>query len=109
MTGENKPGDAVADKWQERIEKGRKETDVSLTRLEVRAELKSAGEEELSSVIEQETLARQRTKEAASSEPPSKASPAVIVLTGVRKFPPWGAVIVALAAIAAYVVLQLLK
>lgn len=109
MTGESKPGDAIADKWQERIEKDRKETDVSLTRLEVRAELKSAGEEELSGVIEQETLARQRIKEAASSEPPTKASPAVIVLTVVRKFPAWGAVIVALAVIAAYVALQLRK
>lgn len=109
MTGESKPGDAVADKWQERIEKDRKATDVSLTRLEVRAELKSAGEEELSGVIEQETLERQRIKEAASSEPPTKASPLVIVLTVVRKFPAWGAVIVALAVIAAYVALQLKK
>lgn len=40
------------------------------------------------------------------SNPPSKVSPLVIVLTVAKKFPAWGAVIVALAAIAAYVFLQ---
>lgn len=109
MTGSEKPGDAVADKWQERIEKLRKETDVPLTRLEVRAELKSAGEEELSDVIERETLERQRIKAVAASDPPTKASPSIIVLTVVRKFSGVGALIVALAAIAAYVAIQLLK
>ncbi len=106
MSGESKPGEASADKWRDEFEKNRKETDTSLTRLEVRAEMQSAGEEELSDVIDQETLQRQRTKE---SEPPSKASPMVIVLTVAKKFPAWGAVIVALAGIAAYVVLQLSK
>ncbi len=38
--------------------------------------------------------------------PASKVSPLVIVLTVARKFPAWGAVIVALAAIAAYVYLN---
>ncbi len=109
MTGSEKPGDAVADKWQERIDKLRKETDLPLTRLEVRAELKSAGEEELSDVIDRETLERQRVKQAAFSDPPTKASPSIIVLTVVRKFSGLGALIVALAAIAAYVAIQLLK
>lgn len=106
MTGDSKPGDAVADKWREEFERNRKETDVPLTRLEVRADMKSSGEEELSDVIDRETLERQRVK-GIESEPPSKASPYVIVLTVVRKFPAWGAVIVALAAIAAYVALKL--
>ncbi len=103
MTRE-KPGDAVADKWSEQFEKSRKESDLALTRLEVRSEMKSAGEEELSDVIDQRTLESQSRKE--ESYPPSKASPMVIVLTVAKKFPAWGAVIVALAAIAAYVYLH---
>lgn len=103
-----KPGEASADKWREVFEKNRKETDVSLTRLDIRAEQKSSGELEDTGVIHlkaEERLALQRMVE---TEPPvSKASPYVIVLTVVRKFPAWGAVIVALAAIAAYVVLKL--
>jgi hypothetical protein len=106
VTSEDKPGNALEDKWREAFEKNRKESDLSLTRLEVRSEMKSAGEEELSDVIDREALERQKSNE---SNPPSKASPAVIVLTVVRKFPAWGAVIVALAGIAAYVAIQLLK
>lgn len=108
MTGESKPGKASADKWRDEFEKNRKESDNSLTRLEVRAEMKSFGEEENSAVIDQRTLEAQHKKE---SEPPSKVSPLHIVLAVVRKFPPVGAVIVAvvlgLAGIAAYVALQL--
>lgn len=40
------------------------------------------------------------------SEPADKTSPIHVVFTVVRKFPPWGAVIVALAALAAYVYLK---
>jgi hypothetical protein len=103
MTGDSKPGDAVADKWSEEFEKNRKDTDLALTRLEVRADLKSSGEEELSDVIDQETLARQ----AAKSDTPASANPMIVVLTIAKKFPPMGAVIVALALIAAYVLLHL--
>ncbi len=108
MTADDKPGNASADRWREIFEKNRKETDAPLTRLEVRAEMRSAGDfEEDSSVIHlktEERLAVQRALE--SDSPPSKASPTVIVLTMVRKFPAWGAVLVALAAIAAYVYLH---
>lgn len=38
--------------------------------------------------------------------PPSKVSPLTIAWLLARKFPPWGAVIVALAGIAAYVLLR---
>jgi hypothetical protein len=41
-----------------------------------------------------------------SEPPPSKLSPLVVVWVVARKFPPWGAVIVALAGIAAYVMLR---
>ena len=106
MTGDSKHGDAAADKWGETFGKNRKRTDAALTRLEVRAEMKSSGEEENSAVIDQRTLEAQHQKE---SEPPiSKASPMVIVLTVARKFPAWGAVLVALAGIAAWVAVKLL-
>jgi hypothetical protein len=109
MTADSKPGDAVADKWREEFEKNRKESDLALTRLEVRAEMKSSGEEELSDVIDREALERHRVKAlVVESTPPDKASPMVIVLTVAKKFPAWGAVIVALAGIAAWVAVKLL-
>ena len=104
MTGDKERGDAVADKWRDRFEKAQRETDNALTRLDVRADMKSIGEDEISEVIDQRVLEAQRRKE---SDPPSgKVSPLVIIFTVVRKFPAWGAVIVALAAIAAYVYLH---
>ncbi len=103
--GEAKPGDAAADKWRERFEKLRREEERAIDRLEVRADMKSMGEEEISEVIEQRALDRQRNREG-SEPPPSKPTPLVVVLTVARKFPPWGAVLVALAGIAAYVFLR---
>ena len=41
-----------------------------------------------------------------SDPPPSKLSPLVVVWVVVRKFPPWGAVAVAIAGIVAYVMLN---
>jgi hypothetical protein len=38
--------------------------------------------------------------------PPSKVSPVTVVFVAVRKMPPWGVVLVALAGIAAYVALK---
>lgn len=98
MTGDKERGDAAADKWRDTFEKNRRETDNSLTRLDVRAEMQSSGEVEDSAVIDQRALEAQRKID---SDPPSKVSPLVIVLTVVRKFPAWGSVLVALAAIAA--------
>lgn len=103
MTGDSKRGDAAADKWRETFDRNRRETDVSLTRLEIRAEQRSEhGFEEDTGVIHLQ--ADQRVAERAKTDseaPPSKVSPLVIVLTVVRKFPAWGSVLVALAAIAA--------
>jgi hypothetical protein len=45
--------------------------------------------------------------ERSTSDAPAKPTVWHITLTGVRKFPPWGAVLVALAIIAAYVTLRL--
>lgn len=96
----------MTDKWRDTFEQNRRETDLSLTRLEVRAEQRSENFEEDSAVIHLEAAKRVAEREG-SDPPPSKASTGVIVLTVVRKFPAWGAVIVALAAIAAYVLLRL--
>ena len=80
MSLTSKRGDAVADKWRERFELTRQESEAALTRLEVRATMKSKGEEEISSVIDERTLEAQRRK---MSDPPSKdklwAMPVVIV------------------------------
>lgn len=103
-SGGEKPGDAKADLTREVFARNDDALDNAITRLEIRADMKSLGEEEISAVIDQRALEVQRQKE---SDPPSKATPMVVVLTVVRKFPAWGAVLVALAAIAAYVVLKL--
>lgn len=80
-----------------------RERALAIERVRVRAELKSIGEDEPDTGrIEVEALRRTE----GSDPPPSKANPMVIVLTVVKKFPAWGAVIVALAVIGAYVYLQ---
>ncbi len=102
MTGDKERGDAAADKWRDTFEKNRRESDLSLTRLEIRAEQRSEhGEEEDTGVIHLRAQERVAARKSDSDAPPSKVSPLVIVLTVVRKFPAWGSVLVALAAIAA--------
>lgn len=63
-----------------------------------------------SAMSQQEADAITRTDNGAppkpESEPPSKVSPLGIAWLLVRKFPPWGAVLVALAVTAAYVLLH---
>ena len=66
MSGDEKRGDAAADLWRERFSNGRRETDLALIELDVRAEMKSFGEEETTGVIEQRALERQKR-----SDPPS--------------------------------------
>lgn len=96
MTGDGKPGDAVTDKWREVFEKNRRETEVSLTRLEVRSDMKSMGEDEISSVIDQRTLEAQRKKE---SEPPTSGYGGQAIMF-VRSVKAWPQVIVALSVLA---------
>jgi hypothetical protein len=111
MTGDSKPGDAVADKWRDVFDRNRRERELAVARLEVRAEQRSAPDvEENTGVIHREALARQAQREAERSADSSPPRPTVlhVTLAVARKFPPWGAVLVALAAIAAYVALRLL-
>jgi hypothetical protein len=105
VTGGEKPGDAKADQWRERFEKGRKESDLALERLKIRAEMRSANWEEDSSVIHMQAAANMKAKE--SEAPSSKTNVFIIIGTAVKKLPPWGTVIVLLAAIAAYVFLRI--
>lgn len=108
MTGDTKPGDALADKARDEFDRNRRERELAIERLKIRAEMRSAPDlEEDTGVIHREALTRQAAQRRPESDPPSKVSPLVIVLTVVRKFPAWGSVLVALAAIAAYVALKL--
>ncbi len=99
--GSTKPGDASADKWRDVFDKHRKESDAALTRLEVRAEMKSQGEEEISSVIDQRALEAQRRKE---SSPPDYATQATWFVRAIKS--PWQAlvgIVLIIAALLAYV------
>lgn len=98
MTGDTKPGDALADQARDEFEKNRKERELAILRLEFRAQMRSdPDEEEDTGVIHQRALEAQRRQE---SEPPSGK---VRVATAVLKLLPegWGRVIVVLAGIAA--------
>ena len=104
MTGDKARGDAVADRWRETFEKNRRESDLAVTRLEVRAEQRSAPDiEEDTGVIHREALARQAKAER-GSDPPKAAKGMVAVLKAVQT--PAQA-LVALAIVAAIVVLIL--
>lgn len=110
MTGGDKPGDASADKWRERFEHHRKESDAALTRLEVRAEMKSAGEEEISAVIDERTLEAQRRK---ASDAPGKEKLWAIPVVIVRRVSPtalaWLAALALVLGTIVYILNYILK
>lgn len=89
MTGNEKPGDAKADVAREKFKANDQALDASITKLEVRATMKSAGEEELSGVIEERTLELQRQKAAASTSPPVSgySKDAIWFIRSVRGWP----------------------
>jgi hypothetical protein len=99
MTGDSNRGDAAADKWRERFEKAQRETDNALTRLDVRADMKSMGEDEISEVIDQRTLEARK-----KSDPPGGVVKHAFSLARSMKSD-WAkvALIVSLAAIGAIV------
>lgn len=83
MTGDKERGDAVADKWRDTFEKNRRESDIALTRLEVRAEQRSEhGEEEDTGVIH--LRAQERVAARVGSDPPKAAKGIVAVLNAVK-------------------------
>jgi len=87
MTGNEKRGDAKTDVALEKFKRLDSEIDRSITKLEVRADMKSAGEEENSAVIDQRTLEAQRKKE--SEMPPGNgySQQAVLLVRSVRGWP----------------------
>ena len=67
MTGDSKPGDAKADMSRDEFDKNRRDREEAITRLEIRAEMRSQGDDEISEVIDQRALEAQRRKQ---SDPP---------------------------------------
>lgn len=65
------------------------ERKLSLERLKVRAEMRSAGEDELSDVIDREARARSLSPKSASTPAPARGLVAIL-----NTLPPWGRVIV---------------
>jgi hypothetical protein len=103
VTGDTKPGDALADKVRDEFDRNRKERERSIERLKIRAEMRSEhGEEEDTGVIH--LRAEERLAARADSDPPKAAKGVVAVLNAVKT--PVQA-IVALAIIVAIVVLIL--
>lgn len=85
MTGGEKSGDAKGDVAREKFESNDEVLDKAITRLEVRASMKSVNEEENSAVIDQRVLEAQRKK---SSLPPAGYSKeAVWFIRSVRGWP----------------------
>jgi hypothetical protein len=106
MTGNGKPGDAKADVAREKFESNDRILDGAIMKLEFRAEMKSAGEEEISSVIDQRVLEAQRRK---SSLPPKDKLWAIPVVIVRRVSPTALAWLAALALILGAVVYILTK
>jgi hypothetical protein len=100
MTGDTKRGDAVADRWRDTFDKNRRETDLALTRLEVRAEQRSADFEEDSVVIHKE--AAERVAQRDDSLPERAAGGVRTVLDGVNSWHKVAALFL-LCAVAAFV------
>lgn len=94
-----KPGTARKERTQEELDKLIKEAELANMRVGFRAEMRSAGEDEDSSVIDQRVLESQRGR---ISEVPEKVKPFTAILAAVKT--PAQAV-VALALIAAVVFL----
>jgi hypothetical protein len=102
MTGDTKPGDALADRARDEFERNRRERELSIERLRIRAEMRSAhDEDEDTGVIH--TRAAERVGRP-KSDPPKAAKGIAHVLSAVRT--PAQA-LVALAIVAAIVVLIL--
>lgn len=105
MTGDSKPGDAVADQSRDEFDKNRLERDLAIERLAVRATMKSENEVEDTSVIN--IRAAENITARTPSSPPSKTGIFTAAFTFANGFPAWGKVIVAVVAIVAYAVLKL--
>ncbi|HEX6826574.1 MAG TPA: hypothetical protein VF077_09700 [Nitrospiraceae bacterium] len=87
MAGSGKPGDALGDRARDTFNKNDKILDRAITKLEVRAEMRSAGEEELSGIIEERTLKEVQRKEASTRPPTGYSKDAIWFIRSVRGWP----------------------
>ncbi len=110
MSGSGKPGDAKADVAREKFESNNRNLDAAITKLEIRAEMKSAGEEEISSVIDQRALEAQRLK---VSDPPGKDKLWAIPVVIVRRVSPtalaWLAALALILGTIVYILTKVVK
>jgi len=97
MSGSQKHGNAKADVAREKFESNDEVLDRAITKLEVRADMKSAGEEEISSVIDQRALEAQRKK---SSLPPAGSSYSKDAVWFIRSVRGWPQAVVGLGLLA---------
>jgi hypothetical protein len=82
MTGDTKPGDALADRTRDEFDSNRRERELSIERLRIRAEMRSAHDEE-----EDTAVIHRRAEERVAppkSDPPKAAKGIAHVLGAVR-------------------------
>jgi Mrp family chromosome partitioning ATPase len=87
MTGDVKPGDALADRARDEFDKNRRERELAIERLRIRAEMRSEhGEEEDTGVIH--LRAQERVAARVKSDPPSdRGKQAIALVSAVRGWP----------------------
>jgi hypothetical protein len=111
VSGSDKQRSARADVLRETYERERRERELAAARVEIRADLRDAGdEEEDSAVIDQKMLAVKAHRELSTvpeTPIPEKITAWHIAHTAVRRVPPIGLVALGLAFIAAVVALKL--
>jgi hypothetical protein len=102
MTGDTKPGDALADQTRDEFDRNRRERELTIERLRIRAEMRSSHEEdEDTGVIHQ----RAAERVAVTKSDPPKAAKGIAHVLGAVRTP--AQALVALAIVAAIVVLIL--
>jgi hypothetical protein len=105
--GSTKPGDALADKARDEFDRNRRERELAIARLEIRAEQRSAPDiEEDTGVIHREALERQARREPRTDPPSGHAQQGVALVRSVKT---WQQTIVALALIALLALIAWLK
>lgn len=98
MTGGEKPGEAKADQWRDRFDKGRRESEVAIERLRIRAEMRSEHEVEDTGVIH--LRAQERVTEREGSVP-APARGIRVVLTAVDSWQKVAALLILVAGLLA--------
>lgn len=113
-SGSGSPERARADVLREQYLKNEKERELAIARLEIRAEMRSNADEEITGVIDQKALEvatrreNERVADSSLNAPPQRSVTVWnVVYTSAKRLPPWGLVAVLMAGIAAYTILKL--